>query len=117
MPDRATTTMAAIAGTVALGSVAAPRPFLRLFGVGPEEVTGATRLALGLFAARNAYIAARALQDDPAAKDAFLPIQALDQVVFWHAFATRTIPRPGAALAATVSGAIVVLDVRRRRGT
>jgi hypothetical protein len=115
MTDRATTTMAGIAGAVALGSALVPRHFLRLFGVAPEEVTGATRLGFGLFATRNAYVAMNALRDDPAAKAAFLPLQALDQVVFWHAYATRSIPRPGALLAISVSGAIVAIDLRRRK--
>lgn len=115
--DRATKTMAGIAGTVAIGSAFAPRSFLRLFGVAPDEVTGATRLGFGLFATRNAYIAVQALRDDPAAKAAFLPLQALDQIVFWRAYATRSIPRPGALLAISVSGAIVAVDLRRRGNT
>jgi hypothetical protein len=107
--------MAGIAGTVAIGSAFAPRSFLRLFGIAPDEVTGAARLGLGLFATRNAYIAVNALRDDPAAKASFLPLQVLDQAVFWRAYATRSIPRPGALLAITVSGAIVAIDLQRRR--
>ncbi len=102
--------MAGIAGTVAAGAALSPRLFLRPFGVAPREVTGAAAFGWRLFAVRTAYLAARAWRGDPAARAAFLPVQLLDQLVFWHAFATRSIPRRGAVLAAAVSGAIIVLD-------
>ncbi len=102
--------MAAIAGTVAAGAALSPRHLLRPFGVTPREVTGAAAFGWRLFAVRTAYLAARAWRGDPAARAAFLPVQLLDQLVFWHAFATRSIPRRGAVLAAAVSGAIIVLD-------
>ena len=38
----------------------------------------------------------------------------MDQVVFWHAYRTRSVPRRAAVLAAAASGAIVALDLRRR---
>lgn len=106
--------MAAIGGTVATATALSPRTFLRLFGVAPEEVTGAAEMGWRLFAARTAYLSARAWSGDEAARDAFLPIQVLDQAVFWHAFANRSIPRRGALLAAATSGVIIALDVRRR---
>lgn len=114
MRDRRTQTMAAIAATVGVAAALAPRATLRLFGVPARDVTGATAFSLRLFAGRNIYLAARALQGDQSAVRAFLPLQVLDQAVFWHAFATRAIPRPGAALAAGVSLIIIVVDRRRR---
>lgn len=108
--------MAAIGATVSIASALAPRPFLRLFGVPPAEVTGAGVLGWRLFAARTAYISALAFGGNPTARDAFLPLQLIDQVVFWQAFQTRSIPRRGAVLAAAVSGVIIVLDLKRRTG-
>lgn len=106
--------MAVIAATVGVSAALAPRATLRCFGVAGPDVTGATAFSLRLFAVRNVYLAAGALRGDPSAVRAFLPVQVLDQAVFWHAFATRAIPRPGAVLAAGVSLAIVGLDRRRR---
>jgi hypothetical protein len=107
--------MAGIGATVAAGSALAPRPFLRLFGIGPREVTGAAEFGWRLFAVRTAYLSALALRGDPAARAAFLPVQVLDQVVFWHAFANRSVPRRAAVMAAAASGVIVALDLRRRK--
>ena len=69
-----------------------------------------------LVAARNVYISALALRGNETARDAFLPIQLLDQVVFWHAIATRSVPRRAGLMAAGASGAIIALDVARRAG-
>lgn len=68
-----------------------------------------------LFAVRTAYLSVQAWRRDRSAREAFLPVQALDQVVFWHAFATRSVPRRAALLAAATSGAIIALDLHRRR--
>lgn len=106
--------MAAIGGGVSVVATVFPRTFLRLFGVPPGEVTGAAAFGLRLFAVRTAYISVLALRGNPTARDAFLPVQILDQAVFWHAFATRSIPRRGSALAAAMSGVIIALDLRRR---
>ena len=57
------------------------------------------------------------MRGDPTARNAFLPVQLLDQAVFWHAFGTRSVPRRAAVLAAATSGVIIALDVKRRRGT
>ena len=106
---------AAIALGVAAGSALAPRAFLRVFGIAPEEVTGAAAFGWRLFAARTGYLGARAWSGDAAARDAFLPVQLLDQAVFWHAYATRSVPRRATVMAAATSGVIVALDLRRRR--
>lgn len=109
-------TMAAIALGVGGAAALSPRLLLRLFGIPSREVTGAAAFGWRLFAARNVYIGARALRGDPTARDAFLPVQALDQLVFWHAYRTRSVPRPASLLAAATSAVIVALDLRRRRG-
>lgn len=113
--DPRTRAVAAVALAVAAGCTAAPTPFLRLFGIHPADVTGAAAFGWRLFAMRNVWISARALRGDPSAEAAFLPIQLLDQAVFWHAFATRSVPRRASVLAAAVSGVIVALDLARRR--
>jgi hypothetical protein len=111
---RAALGMAAISGGAALGSALSPRTFLRLFGIAPDEVTGAAEFGWRLFAVRTGYLGVLAARGNVVAQEAFLPVQFLDQAVFWHAFATRSVPRRAALLAATASGAIIVLDLRRR---
>ncbi len=113
--DPRTRAMAAIALVVAAGATAAPVPFLRAFGIAPADVTGAAAFGWRLFAARNVWISVRALGGDPSAEAAFLPVQVLDQAVFWHAYATRSVPRRASVLAAAASGVIVALDLSRRR--
>jgi hypothetical protein len=110
----ATKAMAAIGAAVASAAAVSPRHFLRPFGVPEEEVTGAAELGWRLFAVRTAYISGRALSGDEEAVRAFLPVQVLDQAVFWHAFATRSVPRRAAVLAAATSAAIIGLDLARR---
>ncbi len=114
MPDRNTTAMAAIGGTVATASAVAPGPFLRIFGIDPAEVTGAAAFGWRLFAARTAYLSFLAARGNETARDAFLPVQLLDQVVFWHAFKRRSVPRRAAVLGAVTSGGIIALDLQRR---
>lgn len=107
--------MALIGGSVSVASALAPRSFLRLFGVRGDDVTGAAVFGWRLFAGRTAMLSVLAWRGDPTARALFGPIQALDQIVFWEAFRTRAIPRPGAVLAAAVSAVIVALDQVRRR--
>ncbi|HYP48110.1 MAG TPA: hypothetical protein VEQ61_05685 [Thermoleophilaceae bacterium] len=114
MEDGAARGMAAIGGAVASGSALSPRTFLRRFGLRGAEVTGAAELGWRLFAVRTAYLSALAASGDEAARRAFLPVQVLDQAVFWQAFATRSVPRRAAVMAATASGVIIVLDLTRR---
>lgn len=115
MSDNATRGMAAVAAGVATASMLSPRAFLRLFGIPGHEVTGAAAFGWRLFAVRTGYLSALAARGDDAAVAAFLPVQLLDQVVFWHAFATRSVPRRASLLAVATSGAIIVLDLRRRQ--
>ena len=112
MIDAETRAMAGMG--VAMAMVAAPKPFLRVFGIPAADVTGTAEFGWRLFAVRNAWVTALALRGDKTAQSAFLPIQLMDQAVFWHAFARRSVPRRAPVLAATVSGAIIALDLRRR---
>lgn len=113
--DARTRAMVAVAGTVAATSALSPRLLLRLFGVAPADVTGAAEFGWRLFAVRTAFISGLAARGNTTARDAFLPIQLLDQAVFWHAFASRSVPRRTAVLAATASGVIIALDLSSRR--
>jgi hypothetical protein len=106
--------MAGIGGAVAVAAGASPRTFLRPFGIAPREVTGAAAFGWRLFAVRTAWLSALAWRGDETARGAFAPVQLLDQIVFWHGYASGAIPRRAAGLAATASGAIVALDVVRR---
>lgn len=108
--------MTTIATVVALGSAASPRTFLRPFGIDPDEVTGAAEFGWRLFAMRTGYLGITAARGDASSQAAFLPLQLLDQAVFWHAYATRSVPRRAAVMAAGASGAIVAFDAMRRRG-
>lgn len=113
--DPRTKVMAGIALGVAGGVMVAPVRFLGVFGIPPDQVTGAARFGWRLFAVRNVVIAGAALRGDPSAEAAFLPAQALDQAVFWHALARGSVPARGVVLAASVSAVIVALDLVRRR--
>lgn len=108
--------MIALGGTVGLAAAFAPETLQRAFGITADDVTGSNKFGWRLFATRNIYLAARALSGDPAAVIAFGHLQALDQVVFWHAFANGSVPRSTALLATTTSAAIVAFDVHRRAG-
>ena len=116
MSDAAARGMAGIGATVAVGAGLAPRAFLRLFGIARRDVTGATAFGWRLFAVRTAYLSALAARGDQTARNAFLPVQALDQIVFWHAFFDRSVPRRAAVMAASASAAIIALDLKRRAG-
>lgn len=108
--------MIGIGATVGLAAATAPSLLQRSFGIAAEDVTGANRLGWRLFATRNLYLTARAATGDQTAVAAIGHLQALDQVVFWHAFAHRSVPRRTALLAALTSAAIVGLDTHRRTG-
>ena len=108
--------MATIGGRRGDGSAVAPRTFLGLFGIPGDEVTGTAAFGWRLFAVRTGLISVLAWRGDETAQRVFLPVQILDQAVFWHAFATRVLgPRRASLLAAATSGAIIALDLARRR--
>lgn len=112
--ERAARAMTGLGGAVSLAAAVSPRALLGGFGIAPREVTGTAAFGWRLFAVRTAYLSAAGWRGDEAARRAFLPVQLLDQAVFWHAYGTRSIPRRAAALAAGTSGAIVALDLVRR---
>lgn len=108
--------MVAIGGSVGLLGYVVPGALQRAFGIPPAEIRGAGEVGWRLFAARNLYLTVAALRGHEWAIRAYGPLQGLDQVVFWHALVTRSVPRRTAVLAIAASGAIVALDVQRRRG-
>ena len=114
--ERAARAMTGLGGAVSIAAAVSPRALLAAFGIAPREVTGAAAFGWRLFAVRTAYLSAAGWRGDAAARTAFLPVQVLDQVVFWHAYSSRAIPLRAAALAAGTSGAIVALDLVRRAG-
>lgn len=113
-PTAAERLMITIGLGVGVAAAIAPTTLQRAFGIDRDQITGAGNLGWRLFASRNLYIGVRAWRGDRAAVAAFAPIQALDQAVFWHAFATRSVPRPTAVAAVLTSASIVALDRVRR---
>lgn len=107
--------MAAIGLSVGLGALLSPKRLMRLFGVPASEITGAGALGWRLFAIRTLYLSGRAFEGDEAAREAFLPVQLLDQAVFLHAYRTRQPSRYAAVLAMATSAAIIALDAASRR--
>ena len=115
-PEHSQRAMIALGGGIGVAAAVAPTVLQRAFGIPVTEVTGAGRLGWRLFATRNLYLSARAVRGDAGAVAAFGHLQALDQAVFWHAFATRSVPRTTSVLAVGTSLAIVGLDAHRRSG-
>ncbi len=107
--------MLGIGGGVGLAAMVAPDRLTRLFGLPPEALTPAGRLGWRLFAARNLYLTARAARGSAEAEAAFGHLQALDQAVFWSAFARSDLPRRTSVMAIGASTLVVVLDQVRRR--
>ncbi len=111
--------MASIGLAVGGAAAASPETMLRLFGIDRREVTGAAAFGWRMFAVRTLVISLAAVRGSQAAREAFLPVQVLDQMVFAHAGRTGAIPRRAAAMAMGTSGAIIALDLTaraRRRG-
>ncbi len=107
----------AAAGTalaIGVGALLAPRALVRLYGMDPAEMTGVGAFGWRLFAVRNIVLGGAALAGHPAARDVTLFIQAPDQLVFAHAFRTRSIPRPTAALAMLTSALVAWASAKAR---
>lgn len=111
--DRELQVMAGIAAAVAALSIGRPQLLARILLLDPDELTGTARFALRLFATRNAWIVWRSLAGDVEVQEAYVPVQYLDQAVFWGSALDGSIPKRSAALAATISGAIIVAGQRR----
>jgi hypothetical protein len=112
--DPHTLAMAAIGGTVAVASAVAPRRLLRLFGIPDAQTTGAAVLGWRLMAVRTGAVSLLAARGDATARDLFLPVQLADQAAWWWGHRRGELSLRTAVLAATASGAIVALDLRRR---
>lgn len=113
-PQHSQQAMIALGGGVGVAAALSPALLQRAFGIPAGDITGAGQLGWRLFAARNLYLTLRAVRGDASAVAAFGQVQALDQAVFWHSFATRSVPRTTSVLAAMTSLAIVGLDAHRR---
>lgn len=114
MSDPQTNAMAAIGGAVSIATAFAPKRLFRVFGLADREATGAAVLGWRLFAVRTATISALAAAGSTTARDVFLPVQVMDQMAWWWGYRRGELPLRTAAMAAAASGAIVVLDVKRR---
>ena len=108
-----TRAMAGIGLAVAVAAVVAPRTFLRAFGIA-DPPSGATLLGWRLFAARTATLSVLAARGSRTARDAFLPVQLMDQAAWWWGHSRGELPLRTAAMATSASGAIIALDLSRR---
>lgn len=108
-----TRAMAAIGLGVAAASALAPTLFHRTFGLA-EEPTGSSRLGWRLFAVRTASLSVLAARGDATARDAFLPVQLMDQAAWWWGHRRGELPLRTTLMASVASGAIIALDVHRR---
>jgi hypothetical protein len=116
-PERLARANVVIALAVGVGAAVSPRLLLRAYGVPASEVTGAAVLGWRLFAMRNLAVGVAAWRGDESARAMFLPVQVLDQMAFASAYSSRDLPRPAVLAAMATSGAIVAMDVLRRRGS
>lgn len=116
-PSRETLELAAagLATAVGVGAAVSPTLLLRLFGIAPGEVTGAAALGWRLFAVRNLFVGIAGLRGDAQARALILPVQLVDQVVFQHAYRTRSVPRRASVGAMAVSGVLIALTGLARR--
>ena len=108
-----TRAMAAIGLGVSAASALAPVLFHRTFGL-TEEPTGSSRLGWRLFAVRTATLSVLAAQGNRTARDAFLPVQVMDQAAWWWGRSRGELPLRTTLMASVASGAIIALDVHRR---
>ncbi len=100
---------------IGIGALLAPKMLVRLYGMDAAQMTGVSAFGWRLFGVRNIVIGGAALAGSQPARDVTLAIQAPDQLVFWHAFQTRSIPRPTAVLAMVTSGAVATACARGRQ--
>jgi len=105
--------MAAIGLSVSVAAALLPGTFFRTFGIA-EPPSGAAQLGWRLFAVRTATISVLAANGNRTARDAFLPVQLMDQATWWWGYSRREIPFRTAAFATVASGAIIALDLKRR---
>lgn len=102
-------TVSALALSVGAGFAVAPGQLSRFYGMPDDEMTGTAAFGWRLFAVRNLVVGGAALGGSVPARQAILPVQLLDQVVFLHALATKSVPRRPALLAMATSGVIIAM--------
>lgn len=112
--DPYTKAMAAIGMSVSVSATVAPGLFFRVFGLPAGDATGGARLGWRLMAVRTAGISVLAATGNTTARDAFLPVQIMDQAAWWWGWSRGELPARTATTAAVASGAIIALDLRRR---
>lgn len=115
--DRELQVMAGVAAAVAGLAILRPRLLVRVLLADPDDLGGLGTFALRLFATRNVWVVWRSLRGDEQVAAGYLPVQAMDQLVFAHAGLKGDIPKRTWALAASVSGVIVAAGLRRSRRT
>ena len=113
--DPYTRAIAAIGGTVALSSAVAPRMFFAAFGLPADQATGGAILGWRLMAARTGAISLLAAGGNVTARDLFLPIQIADQTAWWWGHMRGDLPTRTTLMATAASGAIICVDLMRRR--
>lgn len=113
--DRHARGMAAIGITASVSSAVAPRLFFRLFGLSDRDATGGARLGWRLFAVRTIAISALAVRGNRTATELFGPVQVVDQAAWWWGYRRGEIPLRTALMASAASGAIIAMDLDRRR--
>lgn len=106
--------VAGFALLIGVGALLFPRTLLRLYGVDPNELSGAGEMGWRLFAVRNIFTAAAAISGDQKARDTILALQAPDLVIFAHCFRTRSVPRLTSVLAMFSAGGVAALGAYAR---
>ena len=106
---------AGIALAVGVGATLAPRHLARLYGMDHREMTGPGDLGWRLFGARNLVVGAVGLRGSQLMRDVTLAVQVPDQLVFAHAYRTRSIPRATSVMAMLTSGAVIATGLLARR--
>ena len=104
--------LGAIGIVVGLSFAVAPRLVFRVFGMDPDELTNGAKFGWRLFAARNLIVGGAVASGSAGAQQLVIPIQAVDQVVFWVSWKRGEIPLRTAVLSAATSGVVIALASR-----
>jgi len=107
--------VAGLALLVGVGSVIAPRALSRLYGMPADGMTGTAALGWKMFGVRTVTIGAAALVGSAPVRQLVIPVQIFDQIVFFQALLTRSVPRKSAIMAMATSGAIIALSLAASR--
>jgi hypothetical protein len=104
--------LGAVGILVGLSFVFAPRLVFRLFGMNPGELTNGAKFGWRLFAARNLVIGTAVASGSRGGQQLVVPIQAVDQAVFWVSWKRGEIPLRTALMSAATSGLVIALASR-----